>query len=384
MTEFAPSFEGRGDAGSEYEVVYTNFKTGAILGTVPHISLSASAELNRAETISVTVPIVFDPVIETPITTDTSTLHSLNNFEPWTISIYIVRDGAYLYGGPLIGISNIDLSSETMVLEARGPLAYLGRRNIRTTLSFSNDDQDEIAKTIVNQASGVAIETAPTTLHGISRDRNYLGEDLRNVAEVLIELSQVQRGFDFYFSHAEANNIVTSTFHTVYPANGRATNIVVDQELMSSMVLSKDGSSAVNFADAVGGTAGDVALIESAYNTASTAVRPQLDTVTYHPSVTRRETLLEHAERAIQRGTISPVRASVTKRPNAEPAVNTFIIGDRVRLRAKLGAVNEDRIMRIIGESLSVDGTGKEMHALNLAGIEIFTDAIPEEIVPDF
>lgn len=384
MPEFAPALTGRGEAGSVYEVLYTDFKTGQLLGAVPAMTLSASGELNRAERISVTIPLVFEPRINSSITTNTDTLHSLNNFEPSAVAVFIRRDGVMLWGGILWGVSNIDFSAEMMTLDCLGMLSYLDKRVIRNTLSFTSIDQDTIASDLIEDAiSGVAIETT-LNVHGVNRSRDYLGFDRHVVGSALVNLAELQNGFDFYFTHTLSNNVITSTLRTSYPANGRATNFTVEFDRCFTLSISKDGSNLVNFADAISNTYADIPIIEQATNAASTAARPQLDAVRFLTDTSERSELKESAERDLQRGATSAIRAMATLHPEVEPKVGSYLIGDRVRLRAKLGAVDFDRQMRIVGAGLSVDGDGREVQSLSMVNVELFDLSTVEEVeVPD-
>lgn len=358
---------------SNYVVWYTDFKTGNLLGAVPALSFAASSELSGDERISVTVPLSFDPNVDSPVTIDTASAHSFNNFNTAATGIFITRDGVILFGGLLWAISAIDFFNETFRLDCYGFMSYLRRREIKNNLEFFAIDQNVIANTLVSAAvSGVAIETVSEN-HGVNRNRVYVGGERRNVGESYDELATAENGFDYYFTHALNGTTITSTLRTTYPAIGRSTELLVDMDLCSSMTLSIDGNYLVNSAEAISAAHNDINTIELVTNSAQTATRPQLDKSVFYYDITDRATLSAKAQRMIDRGSAPIVRASASLSPEIEPKLGSYLIGDRMRLRAKRGAADIDKTMRLTAHGLSVDTDGKEVQTLELVSGELFT-----------
>ena len=357
---------------SEYDVVYTNLKTGQVLGRAPVISLTAMEELNEPEGISVVCPLSFNPSINAPVEIDTTTIHTLENFRSGARGIFIRRDEVIIFGGVLWSVRNIDFFGETMELSAEGMLSYLNRRDIRNNLTYAAKDQDFIARELVDYASGVAITTS-ANLHGVLRDRTYLADDRASVGERLSQLAAVENGFDFRWVHTLSGTTITSSLVTSYPASGRSTNNVFQLGNLESLVMAKDGSGLANLADALGETQiGGRPLIETSINSSATAIYPQLDKSQTFSGVNVRATLQDRANRMIQRGRNEIVSATLTMNPNDEPSLGSYVVGDRVRIIAKHGAANVDQTMRIVGRGVSVTVDGKESVAVSLVSEEVF------------
>lgn len=364
---------------SEYRAIITNFKTGAITSEAPVISLSATNELNGAGAITFTVPLVYAPAIETSLTVDHSGLQSVENYAPAKSAVFIERDGVILFGGIVWGLPSIDIATETVSVSCAGMLSYLRRRLVRTDLSVSSADQDTIAAEVVARADGVAIDSV-TNATGVTRDFYVYGSDQLTVEQALMKLATADNGFDFYFTHSRSGNTITSSFRTQYPASGRATNSVIESHQCSSFRVEHDGGSMANVVDARGALVGENTIVETVADTAVTATTPQLDGKVYVDAVTDRSLLREIAQRTLKRTAQKITRVSLTKSPDEGIALNSYLIGDRVRVRAQAGGLDLDGTFRIVSDGLTVDENGRENHSLILVGEESFR--VPDPVVP--
>lgn len=358
---------------TEYRAIVTDFKTGEITTVAPLISMEAANELNQAETISVTVPLFYEPAISSSVTTSTEGLENVDNYYPARNAIYIERDGVLIYGGVIWALPSIDVGGETVQVAAKGMLSYLRRRRIRNDISFSGSDQDANARQIVEQADGVAIDTVANA-HGVTNDHFIYGFDRLTVERALQNAAFQDGGFDYYFSHGRTGDTITSTFRTSYPATGRATEAFIDAEECGSFVVSFDGTEMVNFVDVMAGTVGEDPIIETVSNSGSTSTFPRLDDTVSADSFINRSLLAAVGRRRLVRGAEPTIRAALTKSPDVGPGINEYLIGDQIRCRAVVGGLRLDRTFRIIGDGLSVTPNGLETHSLTLASLEAFNE----------
>ena len=141
----------------------------------------------------------------------------------------VERDDTIVWAGP-IQTSDEDDTQRVISFAGEGLLTYLRKMHVTATLTYSSstDDQFTIARGLVahhqDKAGGdFEIDTTAVTTSGRKRTRTYNFWEHKNVYDAVIELSEVDDGFDLNINPA------TRTLDLFYPRRGqRRTDIVFD------------------------------------------------------------------------------------------------------------------------------------------------------------
>jgi hypothetical protein len=363
-----------------WKLIYTDLKSGTILGELPAQSFSFTETLNADGGFQVTMPLV-NTTPTGRLTNDASAIQITSaELAPGQTGIYFERGGTLMGGGILWGVS-ASVAANSLTLSGGGFLSYFRHRTIKVDTVHSAVDQLNIARSFLDVAQAVGggdigILTSETSVSGVTRDRTYLGYERRIVAEALEQLSQVQNGFDFRFSSGYVAGAIATEFVTIFPSSGRRTSFVF--ELGANIQLldfKSNGSTLTNHVDAIGGGDGEDLPIQTAQDPTGLSSRPLLETVLNLSDVTVEATLLEHAKRAITRGSEPMVQLDVLVFPDQLPVLGSYVIGDLVKVRGSYGYIDlDDSWFRITSINVSVSDDGSEESKLSLIPQGVFND----------
>ncbi len=361
----------------EWRLLYAGAVSGAVLGELPYLQASFTEQLNGVGSWSATIPFDEPDVIHAPDGAggvdqiDRSAVVDFAGIAPGETVVYFERGGVILAAGIVWSI-DLDFEAGTMQIAGGGLGSYYARR-IAIDATFTGADQLDIAETIVwysDTYHGLGIQYAyPTS--GVLRDRTYRRIEAKPVLEALEQLAAVQNGFDWRFrAHREAGSIVRR-IHLDYPAIGRSTTHVFEVGVNAALLnYSEDGTQLVNSVLALGAGEGVDKL--TAYAGASLpAERLYMERTLSHVDVNQQTTLDGIAQRAIERARVPTRRISLVLAPDSEPALGTFDVGDRVRVRARKGWLNVADTFRVVEIAYAVDAGGEQTR-LTLAGLESF------------
>lgn len=155
-------------------------------------------------------------------------------------AIYWERDGKIEFGGILHDIPR-PLGERKLNIQAEGWLGYLDRRDIWTDRQFTNTDQFNIVKTLVDDMQDEAvhgtgmdlgIEVVWDSLSGVLRDRlsDYRDYKAANLGQAIRQLASVQNGFDYGMQYTVnlATNRIEKRLKLWYPHRGRDTKFVFE------------------------------------------------------------------------------------------------------------------------------------------------------------
>jgi len=270
-----------------------------------------------------------------------------------------------------------DVETNVGTLSAEGFFSLLRGRVLETDYDVTGRDQALIVKDLIDTAQGytegdMLIETAGIAAVGKTRDRSWAASEWKDVGEAIEDMAAVRDGYDFRTGVSWGASAPVRTFYVQYPATGRVTDFVLELgrnlELLS---LSVDATQVVNKVYARGEEGEDgVPLTTSIHNTGTGFARR--DAVVTNDDVRNLSTLLDHAQRKLDRGS-QPIRIpSVSLNPSQEPALGSFIVGDIVEVRGVFGAVDFGGSYRITAWAASVDTAGMESLSLTLAPLEVF------------
>lgn len=267
------------------------------------------------------------------------------NIEEGVHEVGIERFGTEVFVGPVLTVKEDD-QANTLAIGGEGLMAHLRRMHITDTLAFSvsTDDQFDIARTLIehhqNKGGGdFGIDTSAVTTSGRKRNRTYLREAQKNVYDAIVELSEVDDGFDFDF------NPLDRKFDLFYPKRGRRrTDIVFDRRNIRRFERQRDatgqGSQIIGkFADE---------LIVNAQHSGAVDKYGLTQRVIVHKDVTVVATATDHVTDALRVWRDVPNLIVLTVN-TTDPQVFTYEPGDEVKVKwdSKYDTVNE--FQRLIG-----------------------------------
>lgn len=361
---------------SSYRFLLAEVTTDDIVAELPVESASYGETLNSPGKLSATIRLGAPKDVDVP--SDPSTpLVDAGTITPPAVevlpgehAIYVERDGVLLWGG-VIWTYVADVESNTGKIGAEGFMSLLRGRILDTDYSVTGRDQALIVKDLIDTIQGytdgdMLIDTSSLVAVGKTRDRAYDAAEWKDVGEAIEQLAAVRDGFDFRIGVSWGATIPQRRFLISYPATGRATSYVLELgknlELLS---LSVDATTIVTKAYAQGDEiTSTLSVVPDPY--------PRRDAISTHDDVSIQGTLDDHAQRALDRGSLPMRIPSVAIYPDQEPVLGSFIVGDIVEVKGVFGAVDFGGDFRIVSWTASIDTSGAERVTLNLAPTGVF------------
>ena len=362
-------------AGHNYAYLVTDLRTNEVLAELPFQDVSYNVKLSEAGEFNGTLF----------VNDETSVYDLRNTLFPGRVGLYVVRDEEPVWGG-IIWKRKYDSSSRKLSIIANGFESYLGAREQLTQKTFTNTDQLDIARWLLENGG-----TAQSILADVSdrtsprkRDRTFNRFEHKTVLDELTRLGNLIDGFDWnveIYKDPETQEI-RRLFQFYYTARG----VPADQTdlyweypgSIRTFTLSEDADAGANVVYAIGAGEG-VDQLE-----ASAVVSEQLDQgfpilekSRSYKSVVLPQTLQSHAEKDRDRLSSPITIFEVTVSANDEPQLGSYAIGDWARFRIEDQFVTPmiDQYARITGISVTIDdGTGLERVALTLGGEEVTTE----------
>ncbi len=305
---------------------------GERIGEFPADKIKYGFRFNRPGAIGFTLPLGHPKTVRRDI-------------EEGVHEVGIEREGTVVWVGPVLTVKE-NYSGKTLAIGGEGLMTYLRRMHITDTLTFTVgvDDQFDIARALIehhqDKADGnFGIDTTATTTSGRKRDRTYEKEAQKNVHDAVVELSEVDDGFDFNF------NPDTRGFDLSYPQRGkRRTDIVFDDRNIRQFTRQRDatgqGSEVLGkFADG---------LITSVQDAAAVTKYGLTQRVIVQQDVSVTQTATDQVTDALNAYKDVPNLIALTVDTD-EPQVFTYQPGDEVKVEwpSKYDPVNE--FQRLIG-----------------------------------
>jgi len=157
---------------------------------------------------------------------------------PGRRAIYALRDGVIQWGGPLWSVK-VPEGSDTVQVDCEGWLGYWDHRDIWQSRSFTQIEQFDIFKTLVDDAQDetgnatlghahegqldLGISVTWDTPSGVLRDRidQYADHQAKNLGDALRELAAVEGGFDYSMRYTLGAETIGKTIRLHYPRQGR-------------------------------------------------------------------------------------------------------------------------------------------------------------------
>lgn len=326
-----------------YRVVIAGLDGGAY-DEVPAKNLQFTYVLNKPGSIGFTLP------LRHPKTNPTT-------LAPGKREIKVYRDGVLVWGGYLW---DAQISGEEVRFGGEGYFSRLKHRYISTTVTFTQQDQTDIAWSLINttQSTDDLGFTDAHSTTGILRDRTYIGAERKFIAEAIEQLSAVEDGFDFEITPAKE-------FKTYYPKKGQ--NIAVIFELGKNIRSYECQWLASNVASeitAIGEGQGDASLLSVASDVVATSEFGLLQDTRSFKDISVQSTLDKHATeelRLAKQARVIPGVQLVTQ----DPPWGAYGVGDQASLRIRNGYTQINDIFRISVINVQVSNEGFEAIGIN-------------------
>lgn len=287
--------------------------------------------------------------------------------------LYVLRNGYPVWAGIIWAAKNQQGKLEVTAQEIA---SYFGKRRIKSTLTFTQQDQLLIARTLVNTMQAVpngnlGIVVGSET-SGVLRDRTYDAFERKPYGEALDQLAAVDNGFDWSIETTLSGSTFTNTLRLYYPRQGSRTSLTWDvgrQAFVDSWIV--DASGIANSLDALGSGDGNLALIAPAADPSQLATYPLYEDTVSFKDVTVPATLAAHANAQLQRRSKAKAMPAVSVGLTPETELGTFIVGDEVQLRGNRGWTELDSWYRITAYEVTVTDEGDESVKVEMVDTEM-------------
>ncbi len=242
--------------------------------------------------------------------------------------VTVRRNRGVVWRGP---ISTLREDSTVATFGGEGVQAHMRKWHVTADLTFAAVDQFEIARVLVNRhqlkAGGyVGINTNSTTLSGTVRDRTYLGSELPNTYDAILDLAEVRGGFDLDVNPA------TLTFDLFFPRRGtRRDDIVLGDHNIRSWSRDEDATKQASEVFGIGHGEGAATLIATAQDSSAVAVYGLTQRVFSRKNVLALVNLQAAVDRQLASFSLPPRVVGVTVGPD-DPPLGSYQVGDEIRV----------------------------------------------------
>lgn len=304
-------------------VVYTQPVGGGVpVEEFPAEIIRYSYRLNRPGNITFTLPLDHPKTVKA-------------NIEPGVHEVVVRRNGADVWRGPLLPVDETDArTSRTLTCRGEGLMGYLRKWHVTSTLTYTaatHDQTTAIAWGLIDhhqaKSGGSVGITNGTVATGRKRDRTYLAAERKNIFDAIVELSELNDGFDFDFDPA------TRAFKTFYPKRGQRRNdVVFDDRNIRTFQRTIDPTGQASQVHSIGAGEGVDTLIATAQSSTAVARYGLTQEILTAKDVSVAQTLTDHATQRLARRAVPPNLIRITA-GTADPPLFSYGLGDEVRVK---------------------------------------------------
>ena len=226
---------------------------------------------------------------------------------------------------------------------------------------FTDTDQGSIASTMITDANGIGATgiTIGTVVATKNRDRTY---NTQNIGEGIINLSDVEDGFDFEVTDLKAFNA-----DSILGTDKTDDVILKYGHNIKNMTITEDFVNPVNSAIVLGEATGESTLQRVVRNDAALQATYGIrEGRLQEMDVSGLSTLQDKGDAAIRKYGNPLIKVSFDLIRNITPSIDSFGIGDGIRLIAQNGIYNIDEQYRVFEWELEFDKDGAEKLSLVL------------------
>jgi hypothetical protein len=197
-----------------------DIRTGAFLAQVDLTRYGVTDELSKIGSFSGTLQLGDNR--EQTLVAKTATT-------PGKTSLVAFRDGQPIFGGPIWRrLKSVGANGTEVQIAGRGWMSYYERFPVSRTALYTNYDQHDIFRSLVytqeldytgGKPGGFAWDFNDS---GVLRDRSYFWWERKQLAEALMQLSEVDNGFDWAMRpELNAGVLTPLQLRLWYPRRGR-------------------------------------------------------------------------------------------------------------------------------------------------------------------
>lgn len=343
-----------------YRYLVADLLTGTIKEEMPFSSVKFSHVLNRPGAFSASIGLRHSKATRDVL-------------DPGRTAIHIERDGVIVWSG-ILWTAKASIENASLELGGEGWWSYFRHRKIRTTKTYTAQDQLFIVRDLINYAQsitggniGVVVGSETS---GVTRDRVYYHYERKNLGEAVEQLAEVQGGFDFAIDCAWSGGSVVKTLILSYPRRGRITDLTFQLGTnIQGLSQEVDATRQANLIDSIGSGEADAMLIATAADTSQLTAYPLLEDVTSYKDISVSATLQAHAasDLAKQKRPVTRIPTLLAVQSNPDAGLGTYITGDSVQVVGSDGWLTVSERMRIQVIDVAVDTNGKETVSLQFA-----------------
>jgi hypothetical protein len=226
---------------------------------------------------------------------------------------------------------------------------------------FASTDAGAIANTLITDTNsdddtGITIGSTTTTT---DRDRTYNNQ---NVAEAIINLANVVSGFDFEITDAKVFNV-----YDIMGTDKTDSVIFEYGHNIKNMTITEDFVNPVNRAIVLGEATGETTLQRVERDDAGLQTTYGLHEGRFTEiSTSNLGTLQDKGDAAIRKYGLALLKVSFDLVGNNTPSIDSFTIGDGIRLIASWGYYSIDEQYRVFEYNVSFDSKNVERLELTL------------------
>lgn len=328
---------------SKWRYLFADLRTNVMIAELPMTGVTFNTPLNGVGAFSGVCPLTGSAVLKK--------IDPLSALQKSRTALYVESDGVLLWGG-IVWLSDYTSDGSGIQVNASEFFSYfVDKRFIYDTLTYTATDQLVIARDLLSYAQnqigpvgnyvgfsngGDIGLTLGSEVSGVLRDRTYNGYEAKSIGGAIIDLSQVQNGFDFGTLVNWVSNVATKTLGLFYPRRGvAATNSGLVWEYPGNVAkvhFPEDGKSMANALTSWGAgnadnklkaTAVDTSLIDAGY--------PLLEANTSHGDVTVQSTLNDWAAAELKAVSYPIFIPGIEIRTDKAPVLGSFTPGDEFR-----------------------------------------------------
>lgn len=323
-----------------------NLRTNEILAELPLQSVNFSTRLNGVGAANASF--YYDNTYASRFLRDST--------KPGQCGFYVLRYGQPVWGGP-IWKRVYNAKERKVTFDAETYESYFYKRFQQFTYFFSNDDQLDIARWIIqnildDEGANIGIEI-DDELSGVLRERTFNDFEFKTAGEELEQMADNENGFDWNIHHfIDPAGALGRRLEFGYPNLGVARNstgfLFEYPGNIMSFSISEDAQNSATTVYAIGSGDGVDQIEEQATNTdAINNGLLLLEQSRSYKSVVNPTTLLGHANEDLKRLGTPITVYEATVRGASDPAIGSYIPGDWARFKIDTNWLTQDFYKRI-------------------------------------